>query len=96
MVFIDPEAGARASGVIALAYRNHLPIRAKETCFGLMIEGERDMMRGFMDRLRDAFPSGLYLKRRPFTIADTRVCARTFNTTGFRRVAKQIRHHNCS
>ncbi len=96
MVFIDPETGARASGVIALAYLNHLPVRAKETCFGLMIEGEREMIRGFMALLRDAFPSGLYLKRRPFSIDDTRICARTFGTMGLRRVAKQFKFHNHS
>jgi hypothetical protein len=96
MVFIDPEAGARASGVIALAYMNHLPIRAKETCFGLMIEGEKDMIRGFLGRLREEYPPGLYLKRRPFSIGDTKVCARTFNVTGFKRVTKHMKHHNRS
>ena len=96
MVFIDPEAGARASGVIALAYMNHLPVRAKETCFGLMIEGEREIIRGFVALLRDTFPSGLYLKRRPFSIGDTKVCARTFNTTGLRRVTEHMKHHNRS
>jgi hypothetical protein len=96
MVFVDPEAGARASGILALAYRQHLPVRAKETCFGLMLEGERDIIRGFMDRLREEFPAGIYLKRRPFTIADTKVCARTFNVRGFRRAAEQFKFHNRS
>jgi hypothetical protein len=96
MAFIDPEAGGRASVVLALAYRYHLPIRAKETCFGLMLEGERDLIRGFLDRLRDAYPSGLYLKRRPFSIADTKVCARTFDTTGLRRVAGHMKNHSRS
>jgi hypothetical protein len=94
MAFVDPEAGTRASGILALAYRQHLPIRAKETCFGLMLEGEREVIRGFLGRLRDAFPSGLYLKRRPFSIADTRVCARTFKARGFRRVAEQSKLNN--
>lgn len=96
MVFIDPEAGARASGVLAFAYRQHLAIRAKETCFGLMIEGERVVIRGFVDLLRDAYPSGLYLKRRPFSIGDTKVCARTFNKIGLRRAAEQFKLHNNS
>jgi hypothetical protein len=96
MAFVDPEAGTRASGILALAYRQHLPIRAKETCFGLMLEGERDVIRDFLGRLRDAFPSGLYLKRRPFSTADTKVCARTFNTRGFRRAAEQFKNHNNS
>jgi hypothetical protein len=96
MIFIDPEAGARTSAIIALAYLKHLPVRAKECCFGLMVEGEREMIRGFLDQLRDEFPSGLYLKRRPFSISDTKVCARTFNTTGLRRAAEQFRFHNHS
>jgi hypothetical protein len=96
MVFIDPEAGARASGVIALAYMNHLPVRAKETCFGLMIEGEREVIRGFMGLLRDRYPYPLYLKRRPFSIGDTKVCARTFNTRSFRRAADQFKNYNRS
>ena len=96
MIFVDPEAGARASGVLALAYRQHLPIRAKETCFGLMLEGEKGMIRDFLDRLRHEYPSGLYLKRRPFSIGDTRVCARTFTTRGFRRAAEQYKNHNRS
>ena len=96
MVFIDLEAGVRTSGVIALAYRNHLPIRAKETCFGLMIEGERDVVRGFMETLRNSHPAGIYLKRRPFSIGDTKICARTFSTLGFRRAAEQFKYHNHS
>jgi hypothetical protein len=96
MIFADPEAGVRASGILALAYRQHLPIRAKETCFGLMLEGERHVIRGFLGRLRDTFPDGLYLKRRQFSIADTRVCARTFSTRGFRRAAEQFKFHNRS
>jgi len=96
MIFVNPEDGARASDVIALAYRQHLPIRAKETCFGLMMEGEKGMIRGFMDRLRNGYLSGLYLKRRPFSIGDTKVCARTFNTRGFRRAAEQFKNHNRS
>jgi hypothetical protein len=96
MVFVDPETGARASAVLALAYRQHLPLRAKETCFGLMIEGERAIVRGFLNMLRDRYPASLYLKRRPFSIADTRVCARTFNTLGLRRAAEHFRLNNHS
>ena len=56
MVFVDPEAGVRSSSIIALSYRCHLPLRAKETCFGLMMEGERETVRGFMALLKDAYP----------------------------------------
>lgn len=96
MVFVDPEAGVRAGGVIALAYRRHLPLRARETCFGLVLEGERAVVREFLGCLRAAYPSGLFLKRRPFSIGDTKICARTFATRGLRRAARQIRYHDRS
>ena len=96
MIVIDPESGARASRIIALAYRQHLPLRAKEACFGLVMEGEREVVRGFMALLRERYPSGLFLKRRAFSIGDTRICADTFKTLGVRRAARQVRHHNHS
>ena len=96
MVFVDPEAGVRCSSIIALSYRCHLPLRARETCFGLMMEGERDTVRGFMALLKDTFPAGLFLKRRPFSIDDTRICARTFRTTGLRRATEHLRNNSRS
>ena len=94
MVFIDPEAGTRASAVLALAYKLHLAISARDTCFGLILEGERGVVRNLLSLLRDEFRSGLYFKRRPFSISDTKVCARTFNRLGLRRAAEQYRFHN--
>ena len=96
MAFIDPESGVRASGIIALAYRQHLPVRAKETCFGLLLEGAPGVVRGFVSGLRAAYPDGLFLKRRPFSIGDTKVCARTFRRRGMRRAAEQLKYHNHS
>ncbi|MGE5465307.1 MAG: DUF2102 domain-containing protein [Betaproteobacteria bacterium] len=96
MVFVDPEAGVRSSSIIALSYRCHLPLRVKETCFGLMMEGERETVRGFMALLKDAYPAGLFLKRRLFSIDDTRVCARTFQTSGLRRAAEHFRNNSHS
>ncbi len=61
-----------------------------------MLEGEKDMIRDFLGRLRDEYPSGLYLKRRPFSIGDTKVCAHTFNNTGLRRATEHMKHHNRS
>jgi hypothetical protein len=61
-----------------------------------MMEGERATVRGFMERLKDAFPSGVFLKRRPFSIGDTRICARTFESTGLRRAAEHFRNNSRS
>jgi hypothetical protein len=94
MVAIDPEQGVKASGIIALAYRSHLPVRVKETCFGLLVESERELVRCFMDILREHYPDGLFLKRRGYSIGDTRICARTFERMGMRRAAAQFKNNN--
>nr|WP_255668506.1 DUF2102 domain-containing protein [Methanocella sp. CWC-04] len=78
MVVIHPETGVKVTGIISLAYRLHFPVRMKETCFGLLVESDRDTVRGFLNVLRERYPSGIFLKRRGYSISDTRVCGKTF------------------
>jgi hypothetical protein len=96
MIAIDPEEGVRPSRIIAFSYRSHLPVRFKETCFGLLAEGEREVVRGLLGRLKEEHGSGLFFKRRGYSIGDTRVCADTFARTGMRRAAGQLKFHNHS
>lgn len=96
MVFIDPEAGIKASSLIALSYRYHLPVRFKETCFGLLAESEHDVLGQFIDRLKGEHSYGLFFKRKGHSIGDTRLCAATFTTMGMRRAAEQLKYHNHS
>ena len=94
LIAVDPEAGASAAAVIALAYRGHRPLRFKETCFGLLAEGEREAVRQFVADLQRA--PGLFFKRKGHSIADTRICANTFSVRGLRRMAVHLRHNNRS
>jgi len=96
LIAIDPEAGATAMAVIALAYRGHRPLRFKETCFGLLAEGEREAVRQFIAELRARRAPGLFFKRKGHSIADTRICADTFERRGLRRMAVHLRHNNRS
>lgn len=97
MIIADPESGTMISRVIALAYLSHLPLSFKETCFGLLAEGDRITVRGFIDAIKNAGVQGLLFRRRWYSISDTRVCADTFSSDGrFRRACKQLRHFNRS
>ncbi|WP_424358415.1 DUF2102 domain-containing protein [Methanocella sp. MCL-LM] len=94
MIIMDPEAGMRPAMVISMGWLAHLPLRFKETCFGLLAEGDRDIVRGFLAALRLAYPSGLICRRRWYSIGDTAICRKTFaETRPLRRAADQIRHH---
>lgn len=97
MIVLDPEAGTRSAQVILLGYLAHLPLRFKETCFGLLAEGERSIVRGFLRSLKLAHPAGLIVRRRWYSIADTRICRDTFTEKSpLRRAAGQVKHHSQS
>ncbi len=74
MVFLLPETGMHLKMLTELAAGAGL--RTKETCFGVLVEGEPATVKNFFGRLKQRYP--LYAKRRGFSIEDTEVCARTF------------------
>ncbi len=75
MIFVLPETGLRAGRLAALACSAGL--RTKQTCFGVLAEGEAGAVRGFVGALRRDH-DGIYVKRRGFSIEDTEICACTF------------------
>lgn len=97
MIILDPEAGLKVARVILLGYIAHLPLRFKETCFGLLAEGDRSVVRGFIRSLKLAYPDGLLFRRRWYAIGDTRICRETFaEKSSLRRLADQVKNHSNS
>lgn len=80
MVAVHPETGVRVPEIIAIAYRAHLPVRIKETCFGLLVESDRTIVRAFLGDLKVRFTDKLFIKRRGYSIIDTHVCRKTFTS----------------
>jgi hypothetical protein len=78
MVAILPETGIKVSSIIAFAYGMHLPLRMKETCFGLLVESEPDAVKSFIEALKKRFEPNIFVKRRGFSISDTKICPSTF------------------
>lgn|GEM_PF-4686222 len=76
MIFLLPETGLYVTRLTELAAGSRL--RTKETCFGALIEGERDMVKKFLNDLKKRYPDSIYVKRRGFSIEDTEICASTF------------------
>jgi hypothetical protein len=97
MIVIDPETGMRPARVISLGYLAHLPLRFKETCFGLLAEGDKGIVRGFIRSLQLAYPSAMIYRRRWYNIGDTRICGNTFTKKNpLRRAAGQVKKHSQS
>ena len=52
-------------------------IRAKETCFGALVEGEATQVRAVAEEVRKMDPNGIFSKSRGFPIGDPRICRAT-------------------
>ncbi len=76
MIFTLPEMGPSAAELASGA--GSAGLRTKETCFGVIAEGEAEAVRGFVESVRRKCGGSVYARRRAFTIEDTEVCASTF------------------
>ncbi len=74
MVFLLPETGLHVKMLTERA--GEAGLRTKETCFGVLVEGEPTDVKRFLEGLRRRYP--VYIKRRGFSIEDTEICASTF------------------
>jgi len=74
MIFLSPENGLYPKNVARLA--EDAGLRTKETCFGVLVEGEPGAVGRFMAGLKASYP--VYVKKRAFSIEDTVICASTF------------------
>ncbi len=52
-------------------------IRVKETCFGALVEGEAEKIRGIVEKVRELDKNGIFSKPRGFPIGDPRICRAT-------------------
>lgn len=76
MLMAMPEMGLSLSEVATVAER--LRLLMKSTCFGMIIEGDRDVVHEALKQIRDQYPGKIIAKRRGFTIEDTKICGSTF------------------
>ncbi len=54
-----------------------LDIRVKETCFGILVEGEEKKVRKIVEEVRKMDKNGIFSKIRGFPIGDPRICRAT-------------------
>jgi putative methanogenesis marker protein 6 len=57
-----------------LAYSLSEPVDLKETCFGLMVQGERESVKKVLEKIRAKAPYSVFSKERGFCIGERKKC----------------------
>jgi putative methanogenesis marker protein 6 len=55
-------------------YGSKYDVNVKETCFGVMVDGEEDVINALVAEIRSLDPSGIFIKDRGFPPGDPRRC----------------------
>ena len=62
------------SDIAMMIYGSKYDVNVKETCFGVIIDGEDDVIKSLVEEIRALDPSGIFIKNRGFPSGDTRRC----------------------
>lgn len=74
VVMISPDSPVTPSDASKRVLMMKLDLSVKETCFGLIIEGEEDLLNEAVEELKRIDRYGIYVKERGFKIYDNRIC----------------------
>ena len=65
------------SDVVIKLYESNADVMIKETCFGIMISGERAIVDGLLSEIRKMDPYGIFIKERGFAPGEPNRCRAT-------------------
>lgn len=73
-VITSPESSIISSDIAMKIYGSKYDVNVKETCFGVIINGEEDVINEVVKEIRAMDPSGIFIKDRGFPPGDPRRC----------------------
>ena len=73
-IITSPESDILSSDIAMKIYGSKYDVNVKETCFGVIINGEEDVIKSLVGEIRDLDPSGIFIKDRGFPPGDPRRC----------------------
>lgn len=73
-VITSSESDILPSDIAMLIYGSKYDVNVKETCFGVIIDGEEDVVLALVEEIRALDPSGIFIKDRGFPPGDPRRC----------------------
>ncbi len=60
--------------IAMMIYESKYDVNVKETCFGVIIDGEEGVIKLLVEEIRALDPSGIFIKNRGFPPRDSRRC----------------------
>ena len=73
-VITSSESNILPSDIAMLIYGSKYEVIVKETCFGVVINGEEDVINALVKEIRALDPAGIFIKDRGFPPGDPRRC----------------------
>jgi putative methanogenesis marker protein 6 len=73
-VITSSESNILPSDIAMKIYGSKYDVVVKETCFGVVINGEEDVINALVKEIRALDPSGIFIKDRGFPPGDPRRC----------------------
>jgi putative methanogenesis marker protein 6 len=73
-VITSPESDILPSDIAMKIYGSKYDVNVKETCFGVIINGDEDVIKPLVEEIRALDPSGIFIKERGFPPGDPRRC----------------------
>ncbi|NYT01210.1 MAG: methanogenesis marker 6 protein [Methanosarcinales archaeon] len=73
-VMTSPESDVLPSDISMMIYGSQYDVNVKETCFGVIIDGEEEEIDKLVKEIRALDPHGIFIKDRGFPPGDPRRC----------------------
>lgn len=73
-VITSSESDILPSDIAMKIYGSKYDVNVKETCFGVVVDGEEDVINALVAEIRSLDPSGIFIKDRGFPPGDPRRC----------------------
>ena len=90
MIVIAPSSSVTPDQITRLIHTLSLEVTVKETCYGAMVEGEKEEVARTLAAVRKLDPNRIFTKERGFPIGDARRCrAHHGSRPGFSQLEKE-------
>jgi putative methanogenesis marker protein 6 len=76
MIIISPTSGITPEQLMTFASSCNEDVFLKETCYGLLLQGEGDVVRRVVRKIRKISPYALFSKQRGYPIGEKKKCRR--------------------
>lgn len=87
-VIMSPECtDILPSDISTMIYDSKHGVNVKETCFGVIIDGEEEVIKSLVKEIRALDPAGIFVKDRGVPMGDPRHCRGSFFSPSYKMIS---------